>query len=132
MKMKSYMLCLLLLLCAGSVVAQDEEVEEKKGFKKENMFSGGGISLSFFYNTFLVGASPVLGYRIADWIDAGIVANYQYSSIRDYPSFDDKTRQSIYGGGAFTRLYPVHFLFAQVQYEHNFISQKVIFANNAA
>jgi len=127
---KRYILTLLCLLSAASLIAQEEEEVKEKGFKKENLFSGGSISLSFFNNTFLVGANPVLGYRIANWIDAGLVVNYQYSSIRDYYQFDDRLRQTIYGGGAFTRLYPVHFLFAQAQFEHNFITQKYLPPNN--
>lgn len=111
--------CLSLLIQAK---AQDEE--EKRGFKKENLFSGGSISLSFFNNTFLVGASPVLGYRLGRFADAGVVANIQYSSTRDYRAFNDRFRQTLYGGGLFTRLYPVNFLFAQAQYEYNFITVK--------
>jgi hypothetical protein len=122
---KSYLLALLLFFSMAAK-AQDEE-EAKGGFKKENLFTGGGISLSLSNYSFLVGASPVLGYRLADWADAGLVLNYQYNSLRDYPYIDYKQRQNIYGGGVFTRLFPVRFVFAQAQFEHNFISQKVIY-----
>lgn len=118
--------CLLWSMFASA----QEEQEPEKGFKKENLFSGGSISLSFFNNTFLVGASPVLGYRLASWVDGGVVVNFQYSSSRDYYVFNDRLRETLYGGGAFTRLYPVHFLFAQAQFEHNFITQKYIPPNN--
>jgi hypothetical protein len=116
----------MMLFAVVSVQAQDDEEEEKKGFKKENLFTGGSISLAFYNNTFLVGGSPVFGYSIARWIDAGIVANYNYTSYRDVSAFDDKLRQSVYGGGGFVKLYPVRFLFAQAQLEHNFIRQKYI------
>jgi hypothetical protein len=117
---------LLLFFLGIAVFAWSQENEKEKGFKKENLFSGGTISLSFFNNTFLIGANPVLGYRLANWVDGGIVVNYQWTSIRDYPRTDDRTRQSIYGGGVFARLFPINFLFAQVQVEHNFINQKLI------
>jgi len=68
----------------------------------------------------------VFGYSIARWIDAGIVGNYNYTSYRDVYVFDDKLHQSVYGGGAFTKLYPVRFLFLQAQFEHNFIKQRYI------
>lgn len=117
---------LLFLITGTSVSAQDEE-EKKKGFKKENLFTGGSISLAFYNNTFLIGASPVLGYSLTDWIDAGIVVNYNYTSYRDYNFvFNDKLRQTVYGGGVFARIYPVRFLFAQVQPEHNFLHLKYI------
>jgi hypothetical protein len=124
---------------ASLVVAQDtekkEEEEVKKGFKKENLFTGGSISLSFGTGSFLVGASPVFGYSITKWLDAGVVANYTYQSYRDVDYYgngsNDKIKQSIYGGGGFVKLYPVHFLFAQAQFEHNFVSQKYIYASGA-
>jgi hypothetical protein len=54
------------------------------------------------------------------------VLNYSYTSYRDVSVFDDKLRQTVYGGGGFVKLYPVRFLFAQAQFEHNFIRQKYI------
>src|SRR5439155_9919748 len=40
----------------------------------------------------------------------------------DYPYLGDRLHQSVYGGGFFTRLFPVRFLFAQAQIEHNWIA----------
>lgn len=122
---------ILVFVVAFSVSAQEEEEKEKIPFK-ENLFTGGSVTLSFFNNTFLIGGSPVLGYSLSNWADAGIVVNYNYSSYRDYNYvFNDKLKQYVYGGGAFVKLYPVRFLFAQVQYENNFIKQKYI-PNNGA
>ncbi len=125
----------LSLAITVSFAQDDEEVkEEKTGFKKENLFTGGSISLSFFNNTFLVGGSPVFGYSLTRWVDAGLVVNYNYTSYRDvsYYGANDKLRQSVYGGGSFLRIYPVRFLFVQAQAEHNFIKQKYIPAGGAA
>ena len=127
MKRVFVLVCLFVFGLTSIVVAQKEE-GEKKGFKKENLFTGGSVSLAFYNNTFLVGASPVLGYSLANWIDAGIVVNYNYTAYRDvsYYGANDKLRESVYGGGAFLKLYPVRFLFVQAQAEHNFIRQKYI------
>ena len=108
-----------------------DEASETKGFNKENFFTGGSISLSFFNGAFLAGGSPVFGYSLTRWADLGIVTNYTYSSYRDYPSFNDKLRESLYGGGVFTRLFPVKFLFAQAQVEHNWIRSKYMYASGA-
>lgn len=116
----------LCLICAG-VMAQDEE-EAEKGFKKENLFTGGSVTVSFFNGQTILGANPILGYKIANWIDAGLAFNYVYSGARDYNEFNDKIRQTTYGPGVFTRLYPVSFLFAQAQYEHNYSTLKYIAA----
>jgi len=126
--MKKIILALsVLALTTTSLYSQKEEEEEKKGFKKENLFIGGTVSLAFYNNTFLIGGNPVFGYSLTNWLDAGIVVNYTYTSYRDYNNFiNAKLRQNIYGGGAFVKLYPVRFLFAQAQVEHNYIRQKYI------
>jgi hypothetical protein len=111
--------CLLVVL----VQAQDEN-EKERGFRKENLFTGGSVTLSFFNGQTVLGANPVFGYRLSDWADAGIAVNYVYNSSRDYYEFDDKMRQTVFGPGVFARLYPVKFLFVQAQLEHNFITQK--------
>lgn len=121
---------LFVLLSFGIIVnAQSEEKkkdEKEKGFKKENLFTGGNVTLSFGNRFTVLGASPIFGYRLANWVDAGVVVNYIYTSQRDVYQFDDKIRQSTYGGGVFTRLFPVNFLFAQAQLEHNFTTVKYI------
>jgi len=90
------------------------------------------VSLAFYNNTFLIGASPVFGYSLSNWADAGIVLNYNYTSYRDVQLFDDRLRQTQVGGGAFVKLYPVRFLFAQAQAETNSIRQKYLPPGNAA
>lgn len=122
---KIYFLC---AFCFSMVIvsAQEEEAEEEKGFKKENLFTGGSISFSFGTGYFLVGGSPVFGYSLTKWLDAGLVGSYFYSEQRDYLVFDDKLKQSIYGGGGFIRIFPVRFLFAQAQMEHNWIKVKYL------
>jgi hypothetical protein len=125
-----------LLLTATSLSAQEKDSEEKKGFKKENLFTGGGISLGFGFNdygnSFSVGASPVFGYSVTNWLDAGIVVNYIYTSYKNYPTDGYKVRISDYGGGAFAKLYPLRFLFLQAQFEHNFSHQKYIPGNGTS
>ena len=119
---------------------KEEETSEetpRPGFKKENLFTGGGIQLSLSSNTFIIGASPVLGYSINKWLDAGISFNFTYASSRgvysngySYVVSDDKVRETDFGPGIFARVYPVKFLFINIQAEENFISQKRIYANS--
>lgn len=126
MIMKKLILSLLLFSISTTILFAQDKEEQKKSFK-ENLFTGGSISLAFYNRTFLVGGSPVFGYSLANWMDAGIVVNYNYTSYRNYNFvYNDKLRQTVYGGGGFIKLYPVRFLFAQAQFEHNFIRQKFI------
>src|ERR1700754_54358 len=90
--------------------AQDEESAPKKKFA-QNLFTGGSVSLGYSSTSFNIGANPVLGYRLAKWIDAGIGLNTTYTSFRNFSYYDDRIHQSIYGGGVFSKIYPVRFLF---------------------
>lgn len=129
---KIIMIGLAVFTLMTTVRAQEEEERRKdeepvKGFNKENLFTGGSISVGFSNSSFLIGGSPVFGYSLTNWADAGIVINYNYTSFRDYGFiYNDKLRQTVYGGGPFLKLYPIRFLFVQGQYEHNFIRQKFI------
>lgn len=121
------LLCLVIFgTLALSAFAQDEEGQ--KGFKKQNLFSGGSVSLSFFNSDFLIGANPVFGYSLANWVDAGVLVNYTYASYHDYYNlgYNDKMHQHIYGGGGFLRIFPFKFLYGQAQFEHNWVTAKYI------
>lgn len=120
--MKKIIFAAFLLFTATIVNAQYEKEEKSSGgFKKENLFTGGGITASFYSGGTVLGISPVFGYSINKFIDAGAVINYTYTGIRQYTG--DKYRQHVYGPGAFARIYPVNFLFLQGTFEHNFISE---------
>ncbi|MFM7671619.1 MAG: hypothetical protein ACKO6Q_03360 [Bacteroidota bacterium] len=123
--MKQLLVSITFLLFTLGLTAQaDKRQECEKTPFRENLFTGGNVSFSFFGNTFLVGGSPVIGYSLTNWVDIGAVANYTYSSYRDYNGvLNDKLRQTIVGGGGFARLYPVRFLFVQAQLERNSIKQ---------
>lgn len=123
----------LVLLLSGLVfhsIAQDEKEEKEetkeKGFKKDKLFVGGDVTASFYSGGTTLGISPYFGYSINKYVDVAASIGFTYISQRDYFYQDDKLRQNDFGPGAFVRLYPVHFLFAHVQYEHNFIRQKYI------
>jgi hypothetical protein len=127
---KNILILFVLALTTSSLFAQKEKDEEEKGFKMENLFTGGTVNVSFFNGATVLGASPIFGYKLANWLDAGIAINFTYASQRDVKEIDDKVKQTVYGGGVFTRIYPVNFLFLQGQFEHNFTSLRYIPATN--
>ena len=137
--MKKIVIVLVLITSFYAVKAQDEEKseDETKGkFKKENLFTGGGAIVSVGSYTTLLGASPVLGYSITKWLDAGIVFNFNYASYRyvysngfNFVVSDEKSRQTVFGPGIFARVYPVKFLFVNIQAEQNFTTDKRIAPN---
>lgn len=132
--MKKIVIVLVLVSGFFMAKAQDEERsdgERKGGFKKENLFVGGDVTLGFGNSYTALGASPYFGYSINKYLDVAASFNYIYTSQRDILVYGDKARQTQYGPGAFVRIYPVKFLFAQAQYEHNFIKVKYLPANNS-
>ena len=98
-----------------------DEGDATHGFKKENIFIGGGLNLGFISNTFSIGLNPEVGYSVAQWLDAGLGFNINYASQRAdfYYNGNIRQRNFSYGGGPFVRLYPVRFLFVQGQLEEN-------------
>ncbi|MBP6024154.1 hypothetical protein [Ferruginibacter sp.] len=119
--MKKLVGVIIMMVMAVSLQAQQEETETKtKGFKKENLFTGGSITASFYSGGTVLGISPCFGYSINKIIDAGVLVNFTYTGQRDYSG--DKYRQLVYGPGVFARIYPVNMLFVQGTFEHNFTS----------
>lgn len=125
--LKPYLVLLAATLFTANIYAQDEveEVEKEKGFKKENLITGGSANVSFGNNITNLGISPYFGYSINRYIDVAASVGLNYVSQRNFFN-DDKIRQTVIGPGAFVRVFPVKFLFAQAQYERSFISQKFI------
>lgn len=119
-------------LAALAQYEKEDGSDRQKGFKKENLFTGGSVTASFFRGGTVLGISPYFGYSVNRFIDVAISANINYSSQRDNSVFGDKLRQTVYGPGAFVRLFPVNFIFAQAQYEHNFIKLKYIPASGSS
>ena len=125
--MKKIVIVLLFVNGFFIAKAQDEnkQTEEKKGgFKKENLFVGGDVTLGFGNSYTALGASPYFGYSLNKYVDVAVSFNFNYTSQRDFFVYGDRVRQTVYGPGAFVRVYPLRFLFAQAQFEHNFLKVK--------
>ncbi|HMH20533.1 MAG TPA: hypothetical protein VK563_02100 [Puia sp.] len=95
------------------------------GFRKENLFVGGGLSLGFGSYNFNVGASPEIGYSLNSWLDAGLLLNFNYNSERADPYYNGNVRfrDFNYGAGIFGRAYALPWLFFQVQPEYNWLHE---------
>ena len=130
--MKKIFLLFIVISSVLSVSAQlnddtDDYNDLKGGFKQENLFIGGSIALGFGSGSFNVGANPEVGYSFAQLVDAGIGFNINYFSQKVYDYSNDpafRISGTTYGGGPFVRIFPVRFLFAQAQFEHNWITYK--------
>lgn len=125
MKKKFIITLLITSLCSSFLFAQDKE-EMQHVFKKENIFIGSALNLGFSSGIFQLGANPEIGYSIANWLDAGISTNINYTSFR-YPGYSD--RMFNYGAGSFVRIWPARFLFLSALPEYNWITVTTKYTN---
>ncbi len=122
----------MLLFVITSAVSNAQSDSASHWFKKDHLFTGGGITLNFFNNQFSVGATPVIGYRLTKWIDVGLLFNFLYVNEKNINNVSITGKQTVLGPGAFARIYPVRFLFVQGQYEQNFVNTKFIIPNSSS
>ena len=122
--MKKSLLFLMMFTSSFILFAQNSEEDEKeKGFKRDQLFIGSGINLGFF-NGFIVGLNPEIGYSLNRFVDVGIGTNVNLITQND-PNSPTTYRQWTFGGGPFVRIWPVNMLFVGGQFEYNSISYSV-------
>ena len=127
------LLLVFVLICLGSsVFSQQNDNEERSGkFRKDNIFIGSGLNLGLGNGSFNVGLTPEIGYTIAHWLDAGLAFNVNYFSQNASEFSSIRLRNFNYGAGSFIRVWPMNFLYVQVQPEYNWTisSQKDVISN---
>lgn len=115
------LVALLVTLFQISASAQDRDEESSGGFDKSKLFFGGTFGLGFGSNQTLVNVSPQAGYRFNRYLAAGVGVNFIYSSYRyRFYSPEFKENYGVAGLNVFGRLYPIDYLFLQVQPEANY------------
>ena len=121
--MKKSLLFFALLISSFAVFAQYEEVEKEKGFKRDQLFIGSGINLGFF-NGFILGLNPEVGYSLNRFVDVGVGVNVNYITQNEINA-PITYRQFVIGGGPFVRVWPVNMIFLGGQFEFNRIAFSV-------
>jgi hypothetical protein len=134
---------LLLLICTGFTASAQEvytssgkpsnakkRVQKEKGFDPSKLIFGGGLQLGFG-NITSISVSPIVGYRLTDNLAVGIGLGYQYLKIKDYFPIEDAStgqvylfdyKSSIISTSVWSRYLITPSIFANVEYEHNFMS----------
>ncbi len=115
--MKKFTVFISFVLISSSAFSQKES---EKGFNKENLFIGTGINLGFF-NGFILGLNPEVGYSLNRFVDVGVSTNFSFIT-QNYINTPAVDRQLIVGGGPFVKIWPVNMIFLGGQFEYNSIS----------
>lgn len=120
--MKSILITVAICMLSLSTFAQEEA-----GLKRERVFLGTGVNFAFF-NGFIIGLNPEVGYSVGRFLDVGLSTNFTYITERyiDAPATD---RLFIAGGGPFVRIWPLPQFFIGGQFEYNTISFSTKFNN---
>lgn len=115
------LLLVFTLLTTLHVITQAQDEEPQKGFDRNKVFFGGNFGLGFGSNNTLVNVSPQVGYRFNQYLAAGVGLNFIYSSYR-YRFYVPEYKESfgVTGLNVFGRVYPIEYLFLQIQPEANY------------
>ncbi|HEX4958343.1 MAG TPA: hypothetical protein VFV46_09215 [Lacibacter sp.] len=127
--MKQLSVTIVIVLITLCSFAQQRE-DDQRGWRRENLFIGTGINLGFF-NGFVIGLNPEVGYSLNKVIDAGVSTNLSYISQNDLYS-PTTYRQTVVGGGPFVRIWPARMLFVGSQFEYNSINYSIRTSNNVS
>lgn len=124
--MKRLLTAVIFIISIHSASAQTYVTDSSRGFDKSRLMFGGALGFTFGDYTF-VNVSPMIGYRFSSMFAAGVNINAQIASERyrdNLGEIVERSNLSIFGGGVFTRFYPIEQLFLHAQPEYNRISIK--------
>lgn len=97
--------------------------QDAKGFDPQKLIIGGGLGLGFGTVT-TVNVSPIVGYRFTEKFAAGVGIGYNYVKSKNFFRYGNQNfdyKASIYSASAWGRYLVFNNVFAQVEYEQNFI-----------
>jgi hypothetical protein len=119
--MKKYLLttCLLAMFTVIAVAQDERDEPEHGGFDKSKLFFGGNFGLGFGNVSTLVNVSPQIGYRFNRYLAAGAGVNFIYTSNK-YEYLGYKEQYGVAGLNIFGRVYPIEYIFFQLQPEANY------------
>jgi hypothetical protein len=93
------------------------------GFKKENLYVGAGINLGFFQG-WILGLNPEVGYSVTRFMDVGLATNFNYITQNLGEGLSYRFRAL--GAGPYARLWIANQFFVTGQYEYNFIRETIV------
>ncbi|MGN7708487.1 hypothetical protein [Chryseobacterium sp. 22543] len=106
----------MMLIISGSVFSQ---VSVGTPVQENSKWTfGGGIGLGFGSNSaFNLSASPRVGYRLTDDLEAGVVGSVSWQTSNSYKS-------TMFGVGPFVNYYFARSFYVGANYQHYFVDYK--------
>ncbi len=103
---------------AAVMAAREQDRQQQTKLQQSPWFFGGGLVLGFSSGAGAVGVSPVAGYKVNDYIDAGMGLNLVYH----YNNYYYRNRAFNVGLMPFVRAFPINNLFTQLQFEQAWVN----------
>ena len=116
--MKQLLTTLLLATISLSSTAQRTQPVDQP--RDGRTYVGSGFNLGFF-NGFIGGLNPEIGYSLNRFIDAGLATNFTLITQNDV-NMGSTDRFTTIGAGPYVRIWPVNMLYVGGQFEYNLIS----------
>lgn len=107
--------------------------KQSEGFDPGKLIFGGGVALGFGNSSLVLGASPIIGYRITDKFSAGVGIGYLYFRIKEEVALYDPTtneirtypfKSSLFYPSLWARFLVTQNLFVHAEFEYDFQSAK--------
>lgn len=112
--MKKLLLFIISLTLSSTIYAQTDQNQPLNN----NWRFGGGLGLSFGNNGYFgFNVSPSVGYMIANNLELGATAGYQYAK-------DDYAKLNLFNAGPYVNFFPVENLFLRANYMYYTGKQK--------
>jgi hypothetical protein len=106
---------------SGYEEVDDEEDPFDESWTNKLVFGGGVFGM--YSNGWILEFTPMIGYKVTNKTIAGVGANYSYQSFNDpYSAASESNR--IYGGRAFVMQDLLYNVFAQVEYDYNYLTYR--------
>lgn len=103
---------------AAVMAAREQDRLQQLQLNQNPWFFGGGLVLGFSSGNGALGVSPLVGYKINNYIDAGMGLNLVYH----YNNYYNRNRAFNVGVMPFVRVFPINNLFAQLQFEQAWVN----------
>jgi len=128
--MNTFIRISLLSLLMTMIMVQVSTAQSKKKSSTpvtERLWYGGGFGLGLGGNTFNIGVSPMVGYKLTPNWSAGVRVPFDYSTARLSGSDGSTVRYNDidWGVGTFTRYKFLRSLFAHVEYNYLWVEEPV-------
>ncbi len=96
-----------------TAVQQDETKAPKPGLDKSRIYYGGYVTLNFGSGYNVIGAQPMIAYKLTPKLSTGVQVSYEHVNYKDYSEYSG----SNYGASIFSRYRVTPRFYAHAEFE---------------